>query len=504
MSENNVKTTWCSVWAQPDGPSTTCYLLGCYAVPDVTEPMTGVEQVLCHDAVHPERFVRKSTRATPADMPTTSFEGLMEKTQDWMERVAEKDCKIGIFLTFTECPPKNFITAFDRVTVLEWAKLTQRTDGPNAGRDASEDTLMTFEATMDQVRRIYSATMTRRTTVEDQILNDVLACGLDVCANGCGPATDKCDVLYALAQAAGGLTANVLRSADAGATWAATAADPFAADEDIAAGVCFPIGRSTNRLVVARGTTDAGNPAEIAYSDDAGATWTAVNVGSTNGEYALTGKSMFALNYYSIWLVTDLGNVYHSADGAVTWTDQNSPVTDDLRAVHFANANVGIACGGSTGASNVLIYTLDGGVHWNEVVIAGTDMFTCCICFHESKWWLGDEAGVVIQTLDAGANWRNITLATPSGQTAAGEVSDMQAWSEFVIWVSTCVTKTGPTYYGSVQRTFNGGADWEYWTTPAATATAAGLQALQVCGPNQAFAVGGVATTSMIVDVANP
>ena len=101
-------------------------------------------------------------------------------------------------------------------------------------------------------------------------------------------------------------------TSDKGATWANATGlvpSPFAGG-DIMAGVCFPVGKDTTRLLVASGPK-AGS-AQIAYSDDDGATWSTVTVGSTAWEGASGAGALFALDWTHIWFATDHGNVYFS------------------------------------------------------------------------------------------------------------------------------------------------------------------------------------------------
>ena len=188
------------------------------------------------------------------------------------------------------------------------------------------------------------------------------------CISGNSPAQGACKIGFISGDGATGspsATADVYYTTNYGQTWAATAANPFAAGEIIAAITVFSVGANTRRVIVARGTTDASNPAEIAYSDNDGTTWSQVNVGSTNALYVLGPDGMFALDQSNIWVVTGGGNVHYSEDGGVTWTTQDAGVatSSNLLAVHFADNKVGFA----GGASDDVIRTIDGGVSWSAV-----------------------------------------------------------------------------------------------------------------------------------------
>ncbi len=72
------------------------------------------------------------------------------------------------------------------------------------------------------------------------------------------------------------------------------------------------------------------------------------------------------------WAVGDRGAIYASRDGGATWTSQDSGVSCSLRKVVFLNKNQGWAVGGATepytGVSRgVVLRTVDGGRHWQEI-----------------------------------------------------------------------------------------------------------------------------------------
>ena len=502
------KTSWATIWVQPNGPNTVPQSLGCYNLDSISESYGGVSPIFCQDPVTPGRFARVGVTQDPPDLPTTSLEGLMGKTQDYMEAVAARQCPVGLYVTFAECPPKNVFLNFDRGNVIEEARLTSRDQSPNASRDADESVMISFDVTALLQQVFFAVQYSRRTTTNDMVFNDIWACGLERCQGVCDSAQEVCDILYAAGVADAGVTAPVWRSANGGATWAATATDPFAADEDIASGVCVTVNQGVTRVIVARGTTDGANPAEIGYSEDAGATWSLVDVGAVNGEFVIAGGGLFALNMRNIWMVTNLGNIYFSDDAGATWTDQVSGQADDLLAVKFENQQNGIAVGGTTGASHVLLKTTDGGTHWTAVTYTGpgaTVMTTACEIIDINRWWVGHEDGSVYYTINGGTAFSARTIAVPTGLTAWGQIQDIVLVPGdlgYGLWLCGHFTKTA-TGYGFIQRTVNGGYDWENFSTVALDTNTYGLTSLVACSINHALAVGAVATTSMISDVVN-
>jgi len=275
---------------------------------------------------------------------------------------------------------------------------------------------------------------------------------------------------------------------DGGANWTATATDPFDNGQAISAVVCFQTTRETTRILVARGTTDAGEPAEVAYSDDDGATWTTADVGSTNGQFVMEAEGLFALDMHNIWLVAGAGYIYHSTDGGVTWETQEAGVVtaSSLYCIKFVDALHGYAAG----AANTIVYTADGGVTW--AIVAGPaaragvaihamdvlDLYTV---------WLGYTGGYVHYTAD-GVNWNLRTMPF----TPAGTINYIAFYNELVGYL---IHDTAAPV-GTVYRTIDGGYNWE--NIPGLAANS-GLTALYPCGNNAAFVVGQVNTATGFV-----
>lgn len=293
------------------------------------------------------------------------------------------------------------------------------------------------------------------TDTED--ITGIAVCGEDRCEGDCGASQQLSDYIFLATKALAASAANVAQVLVSirGAAFAATAADPFGGGEDIQGIVCFRVGRDTIRVMVARGTTDAGNAAEIAFSDDDGDTWTSVDVGVINGEYVSNGHALFALDRYHIWLGTDGGNIYFSSDAGVTWTLQEAAAISatDIVGISFVSADIGFAGytggevakttdGSQTGASWAAVtatavagmrdlhaispffvwvvgtggmyYSHDAGVTWNTrntLVIAAVDFL------NELEGIAAGEAssGLIYQTLNGGYDWNPLDLITNTG-----------------------------------------------------------------------------------------
>jgi len=131
----------------------------------------------------------------------------------------------------------------------------------------------------------------------------------------------------------------VKRSTDYGVTWTAVTS-PFGINIDIQALAMFEISSGVDR-VLAFADTQAGNPLQVAISDDNGATWAIIDIGSTNGEYLENQRCVFVGDSRHIWVGTDQGIVYFSSNGGVTWTQQATPAAvagNVIQAVRFAGS----------------------------------------------------------------------------------------------------------------------------------------------------------------------
>ena len=133
---------------------------------------------------------------------------------------------------------------------------------------------------------------------------------------------DPGDNGYAVSAAMAGSPVNVSNvwyTVNGGTDWAECSARPFAGGEDISSVVLIG-DKYDHRVMVSRGTTDAGEAAEIAYADvtAVGTTaWVNVDVGSVDGQFI---THLFLLDWNHIYAVTDDGYVYRSNNGGASWT----------------------------------------------------------------------------------------------------------------------------------------------------------------------------------------
>jgi photosystem II stability/assembly factor-like uncharacterized protein len=399
-----------------------------------------------------------------------------------MERVV---CPANIFVHKVSCGRRDLFTNYDRSFIFRSASITSRGLSNLAVREPDSEgrSEMSFDLSMEEVIRIFDLASAQQSIGATGDLTGVHFCKDQKCDDSCGPATGLCQygvvVGKVLTGSAAGF-AQIYITLDGGGTWTPAATNPFGAGEDIGAVTCFLTARNTVRILVARGSAGAG-PAEVAYSDDDGATWTVVAVGATNAQYVNQAEGLFALDLYNIWMVTNGGYIYHSEDSGESWTAQESGVLTaaTLNAVVFADELNGYAAGNT----NVIMSSLDGGVSWTLLTGPagkGADHVLALEVIDANKAWLGYSDGELWYTIDGGTTWHQRTTALFSG----GTIDYLHFESALIGWMLH--NTAGPV--GTVYRSIDGGFTWEATTMP----TNAGLYAIHACDPNLAFVVGDV------------
>lgn len=468
----------------------THYIGNCISLGDLPNPRSGSEPIWCLD--ENRNFVPAGNTKTPPSKITTDVTMLLSKTAGWMEQFVEEFCPFVLHYVQTKCGSKGVFGNWERSYSIFVESVPDDVLSNLGNREGGNPTTRQFSLEAEP-GRIDSREMSvsRQTTTEAQALNDIWACPSQ-CASECGDEIGVCEHMQAAADAVGAGTANVLTTTDKGTTWAAAAADPFAADEHIIAGVCFEVDKDTTRWLVVR-DGDAANPLEVAYSDDSGATWTTATVGSTNNEAAAGPQCLFAFGLEYIWLVTDDGNVFFSSDGGVTWTDQSASTASGgnaLNAIHFIDTNIGYA----VGAADTVVYTEDGGSNWTAATATGggNGLNTLYVFARGKGQWLivGDDGGDFYHSWDGTTTWTTGSFAG----SGAGSINCIA----FANDLTGLMVHDTAVPVGTVYHTIDGGRSWRALTTPSND----GLNSVIMCSPTSGFAVGEVtAATAVILEI---
>lgn len=440
------------VWVQPGGPNTKPQYLGCHQVGDISEDLGSETLLYKPDPARTNEFLVKGSFKGAPGAITFSVETDVLETADYLETLS--GCAIPFFVHKVICGRRDDFSAYARSFVLGKCTVTKRglTGLAVADPGSQAQSKQTFDFSARTLSRVFKLKVSRITVVSTEDLTGIAVAGTEQCAGNCGPLGYLEDVLYASAKhvaASASDKASVYKSIDKGATWAASAADPLGAAEDIQGVVAFPMG-SVTRVLVARGTTDAGNPPEIAYTDDGGASWTLVNVNATNAEFVSNGHALFALDRYHIWLGLNTGKTYFSGDGGASWTLQSTSgiSATAIVAIVFVDASTGfLFFTGGQGAK-----TTDGGVTWSATAVTGSSAVLDASALDNNFVWVVGTDGMYY-TMNGGTTWVKAN-AYPIGAI------------DFLDDGLTGVA-LGSGSNGKIYQTIDGGYDWE--ETPAVT-----------------------------------
>ena len=476
-----------AIWIQPDGPNTECYYLGCHNLADIARPRGDKTLKYKPDPSGPNRWkVSNSFRGEPGAV-TTTVEFDLALTADYIETLG--DCPGALYVHQGICDRMDEFLGYRRGFALPESEVTDETYSNLTAKDpASQEIAMgSFDISADDLYKYYDLTGASVVTGSTVALNAISFFGKAQCAGPCGPASAKCDLGVAAGDMVPAATAIVYITQDGGQTWSAAATQPFAADEIISAvvGLVVDPTAGTYRIIAARGTTDAGNPAEIAYSDNLGTTWTTVNLGSTVAEYVAGPNGLIALDKRNIWVVTTGGFIYKSSDGGASFSVSNAAAmtTEDLHAVDFINRKIGMV----SGTNDAVGVTTDGGTTWTLLTATGSAATLLSVAVHSQyDAWVTTSNGRLYYTDDGGVTWNRRT-----GFTGDGGVSiPAQRWLNRYIG-AILVNVTGPI--GKILMTINGGYDWK--EQELFGSTNAGLNHLFLCNERTLFAVGEPVTS---------
>lgn len=460
MAEQHYTASQASLWIQTQGPNSAVAYLGCHELDDISEEGGDSENIYCPDPAGPGKFRVVGTIESGATTVTTSVLTDVTDIRDYLERVRGK---FTLFVNKVASGRLDVFTNAERVFILRNASVTSKTLSDLAKRTPDDNARSTqsFDLSAEELLRYFDLVMSRQGIASTTAVNAV---------SFCNEPRDRTDELPALEVAQIGFAAldgnEVLKTTN-GATWTATSAAPFSTSDVVQAITCFEMGRDQTRVVVALGTTKAGAPPKIAYTDDSGATWTVVEVNAVNAEFIPTPHALFAVDRNNMWVGLDSGKVYFSGDGGVTWTLQTTAAITsnaDIRCLHFTDPEVGWLCSDA----GVVARTVDAGLSWAAVTVpeAATQL-NVVRAFDRNRAWVGTNGGKLWYTLDGGETWTQRSFLG----SGTGAIADIKFLNDLVGYVVR--TAAGVSY---VLTTIDGGYSWR----PMDAVTNSGINSLFV------------------------
>ncbi len=139
----------------------------------------------------------------------------------------------------------------------------------------------------------------------------------------------------------------------------------------------------------------------VLVTHDGGATWTRQTGGLPLSNDALHG--VWFVDRQHGWAVGDLGSIYATSDGGVTWEVQQSGVSESLLGVCFAGPNVGWA----VGEGGTILETTLGGSSWVLQAPATTEDLRAVTSAGGRVWAVG-EKGIVLSAAVPGGGFSDI------------------------------------------------------------------------------------------------
>jgi photosystem II stability/assembly factor-like uncharacterized protein len=461
-----------SLWVQVDGPNTEPAYLGCHSIGDIPEPKGDSTLLYCPDPSRTGKFVVKNSFKGEPGTITTSIETDIRPTADLLEDLARDGCPFPLFVHKVTTGRRDVFNNFERSFVLRGVDVTQTTLAKLASRTAADEgeSTQSFDLSVQEVLRCFNMQATRISMLETEDVQAIAVLGQDRCEGGGLRKMQPQDSLFATTKhlsASAANVANVIHSSYEG-TWASTAANPQAAGMDLQGCVGFLIAADTVRIIVARGTTVGGHPAVISYSDDEGVTWHEIHVGSVNGEFMSSPNALFALDRYNIWFGSNLGRIYKSSDGGLTWTlQENAAISATaIVAISFVDDENGMAVwtGGQAAVS------VDSGLTWAATTVTGGSTMTDCAMITQFFLWAVGSDGMRF-SMDGGTVWN---LRSSDNVAAIDFLNDM-----FGIAVGAAAS-------GVIWMTIDGGYDW----LPLTAIPNSGLTNVEVVNSKLAYVTG--------------
>lgn len=484
------------IWLQVGGPNSQPVLLGCHEIGDIAEPQGDVRRSYCGDITKRGKYRTVVKVQGPPGAKTFTLTAKTGKTANYLERV---HCPIDLYVMQSKCASKAFFGAgYDRLVTLQGAVMTSKGESSLVSNEGTDDVNQTFEFDFENKEEIYPLIGTRQTNA-DVVGALALAFGdTESCYGDCGPYHDNGKHGVVTTQAGGAAAALILFSTDGGVTWTSSATQPFAVAEDAGAVVRFPVSNTLERVVVGRTDTKAATPAQVAWSDDYGATaWNLVSIGAVNILFLPHEGSLFSLDMEHIWAGLDSGAVWKSTDGALTWQQESCAMASAIHCVRFVDENVGLL----VGAANAGYKSVDGGAHWSALTLPVAEAGIVCKAAHvidRNNWWIGYANGHVYYTHNGGTTWAQRTLTYPGAViNAVNDIRGYQNGDAYTMFVAGKCT-IGAAVKGIMWRSIDGGYTWESFISPTLDVGAIGWNAVAPITPNSAFVVGDIITTSTI------
>lgn len=458
------------VWYQPSGKGTQWRPLG-FGIASVTgrsNPGPGKTAVFGVNEFG-QPVVLFSTKDPPGGLPAATIGFYDEAAVNYLEEQQAIGCPINLQVRTVKCGSltnPNLWNAIDHLAAGLVGDLTPG-DGPvrpYAGGAAELSGQVTFDYTF----RIVKLKLQVLTTTEAENLTGIAVVDDPIC-DECGsgyPGPDK--IIYITCAAGSGVTPNILYSNDGGGTFAASSANPFAADEDAGFPVYRWIDANKIRLITACTTTDAAALAKISYSDitlgaEGITAWTDVVSASASGANGDLVTAMFWPFFERLYIAVDDGQIYVSTDQGESWDD--AAVFSGSNAIAAFATNYDGDVVWAVGATNTILRELNrSGTFDARVGPSGGGAFTAVAVANDGTLYAGNGTSIFKSVNDAEntGGWTSLKNFG-SGYTVkkiklTGGDKSLGGDSQIIrVWIDHATA-------GQVWESIDGGATWKQFS----------------------------------------
>ena len=450
--------------------------LDCLTLADIPFPLGDVTNVYCPDNARKGRVKVVGQIQGDPGAGTTTITRPLQTTVNWL---FENRCPFNALVTWACDGSRSLPGNFEVAAVLFNVTPTQPSiSAPvvtSRGEDARINTALEVSYTgLYLVYKTIIATITMTNTAD---ANGIVFLP-EQCASKCATGRDPCDEGYMALD--GTLYDSEVKKTHNGTDWTQTITDPFEEGGDAGSPIVFTKADG-HRMVVGRVSASGWMPAEIAYTENWGVTWTNVDVG------ALVGQVINDLCDYGgyAWAACSGGYLYQSTDTGDSWVIASSGATvEDLNAVVMYSSSIGYA----VGDNNAFLYVLNGS-DW----YAGTgpavavDLLSVAVN-DDGVIFVGAADGAIYRSEDNGQNWLNQDENAGHWRDFGVGSVDWIAFDPDARFFGWLIYNDGDGV-GHIYRSINGGATW---LLPAGQTGAwnSGLNDGFICGINMAYFVG--------------
>lgn len=456
-----------------------------YGMTNVTDPVGAMTAVREPSAAKRRTSVVSDILRGEPPLPEFQIETRLQKTLNLM--FGMKDCNVNFQAHLGACDrPDNY---FASEVGLHWERghrgdMTLDRVAKIEGDNAPVAIAVPWMAEIGPIVVDFEAEFLSARTITETEAVTAMAFLAAECLEDCRAQEDAGENGYAVTDVLAGSptnVANVWYTEDKGETWAECSARPFIAGMKISDVAVVGI-KGDHRIIVSNGTTQGAAYAQIAYADVStmGTTsWVTVDVGTVTGQYI---NKIFLLDWMHIYVCTDDGYVYRSADGGATWTAVLSTAVNELWDIEALSYGARAGAVWVAGDTNTIYFSEDYGDAWSAITGptagAGDNIHSLALC-PDGTVIIGNDAGEVYGSYDDGVSW--VTLSA-QGVTAT-DIDVLEAWGDTLIWMAV-TTADG----GRVLRSTDGGASFRLWSLNIPTNS--GINDLAIVDPNVVFAGG--------------